>query len=787
MIGITSYGAYIPRLRLNRSAIYQAMGWFAPALIMVAQGERSMCNHDEDTLTMAVAAARDCLTGRDKKTVDAGYLCSTTLPFTDRQNAGILATALNLRADIVTADFTSSLRAGTTGLLTALDVVRAGSRRHILVTASDKRETKPASFYEMWFGDGAAALLVGNENVIAEFMGAHTVSYDFIDHYRSASARFDYTWEERWLREEGYSKFIPEAVGALLKKLNISTEEVDHLVFPCFFKAEHRAIAKTLGVAPEKVIDTMHDVCGETGVAHPLLMLVAALERAKPGDGIIVAGFGQGCDALYFKVTENIVKLPSRRGVKGSLENKKSIDNYMKFLQFRGLLQPEVGIRGEGQTQTAMTTLWRQRKMITGLVGGKCRDCGTPQYPKMDICVKPDCNHLHSQDDYEFADLPARIKTFTGDLLAVTIDPPAIYGMIQFEGGGRFMADFTDCELTGLKVGVPVRMSFRKKYSDPERGFAGYFWKAVPQAVAGGAVFDIRFDDRVAVVTGAGGGLGRVYALELARRGAKVVVNDFGGARDGSGQGSGGPADEVVQEIREAGGEAVASYDSVTTPEGGENIIKTALDAFGRVDILINNAGILKDKSFTKMDLENWRGVMDVHLNGAFHVTQPAFRVMRERGYGRIIMTTSAAGLYGNFGQANYSTAKMALVGLMNTLKLEGEKYDIKVNTVAPIAATRLTADVLPADLQEKMTPEFVAGFVVYLSSEECKESGIVMNVGAGFFSRAAILTGSGTFVGDKKTPPTPEDIRENWTKINSMEGAGPLNDAGSAVMSFVT
>jgi len=405
----------------------------------------------------------------------------------------------------------------------------------------------------------------------------------------------------------------------------------------------------------------------------------------------------------------------------------------------------------------------------------------------MDICVKPDCNHLHSQDDYEFSDLPARIKTFTGDLLAVSVDPPAIYGMIQFEGGGRFMADFTDCELTGLKVGMPVRMSFRKKYSDPERGFAGYFWKAVPQAVDAGAVFDIRFDDRVAVVTGAGGGLGRAYALELSRRGAKVVVNDFGGARDGSGQGSGGPADKVVQEIRAAGGEAVASYDSVATPEGGENIIKTALDAFGRVDILINNAGILKDKSFTKMELENWRGVMDVHLNGAFHVTQPAFRVMRERGYGRIVMTTSAAGLYGNFGQANYSTAKMALVGLMNTLKIEGEKYDIRVNTVAPIAATRLTADVLPADLQEKMTPEFVAGFVVYLSSEACKESGIVMNVGAGFFSRAAILTGSGTFVGDKKTPPTPEDIRENWAKINSMEGAGPLNDAGSAVMSFIS
>jgi 3-hydroxy-3-methylglutaryl CoA synthase len=182
MIGITSYGAYIPRLRLNRSAIYQAMGWFAPALIMVAQGERSMCNHDEDSLTMAVAAARECLTGRDKNAVDAGYFCSTTLPFADRQNAEILATALSLRPDMVTADFTSSLRAGTTGLLTALDVVRSGSKKNVLVTASDKRETKPASFYEMWFGDGAASLLVGSDDVIAEFLGTHTVSYDFVDH-----------------------------------------------------------------------------------------------------------------------------------------------------------------------------------------------------------------------------------------------------------------------------------------------------------------------------------------------------------------------------------------------------------------------------------------------------------------------------------------------------------------------------------------------------------------------------------------------------------------------------
>ncbi|MDY7078597.1 MAG: SDR family NAD(P)-dependent oxidoreductase, partial [Chloroflexota bacterium] len=190
---------------------------------------------------------------------------------------------------------------------------------------------------------------------------------------------------------------------------------------------------------------------------------------------------------------------------------------------------------------------------------------------------------------------------------------------------------------------------------------------------------DILFDDRVAIVTGAGGGLGRVYALELAKRGAKVVVNDLGGARDGAGSGSTRPADAVVQEILDAGGEAVANYDSVATPEGGESIVQTALEHFGRVDILINNAGILRDKSFAKMTAEMWDGVLAVHLQGAYNVTAPAFRAMRENGYGRVVMTTSAAGLFGNFGQANYGTAKMGLVGLMNTLKLEGEKYDIKV------------------------------------------------------------------------------------------------------------
>ena len=641
MIGITSYGGYIPRLRLNRMSIVQNIGWLAPAVVMVAQGERSFCNWDEDSLTMSVAASRDCLVGMDKAKVDALYLASTTLPFADRLNAGVVATALNLRDDILTADFTSSQKAGTLALITALEVIKSGQKRAILVTAADRRETKAASFYEMWFGDGAASLLLGSEDVIAEFKDAHSTSYDFVSHYRGARRRFDYTWEERWVRDEGYAKIIPEAINGLLDKLGMTIDQVDRVVYPCFFKREHAKIAQTIGAAPEKVADNLHEVCGETGAAHPLVMLVHALEEAQPGDRILVAGFGQGCDALCFEVTENIHHLsPStssrqapRTGIKGSLANQKTTDNYLKFLKFRDLIVTETGIRAEAPSQTAMTTLWRKRKMILGLVGGKCQECGTPQYPKMDMCVNPECGAVHSQEDYEFGDVRATIKSFTGDMLAVSVDPPAIYGMVQFEGGGRLMADFTDCELSDLRVGLPVRMVFRRHMTDQERGFTGYFWKALPQVEEqveeAAEPFEelrapIRFDGQVAIVTGAGGGLGRVYAIELAKRGAKLVVNDLGGAPDGSGA-STRPADAVVQEIVDAGGEAVANYDSVATVEGGERIVQAALDRFGAVDILINNAGTLRDKSFAKMTPHMWDAVLAVNLQGAYNVTRPAF------------------------------------------------------------------------------------------------------------------------------------------------------------------
>jgi putative sterol carrier protein len=216
-------------------------------------------------------------------------------------------------------------------------------------------------------------------------------------------------------------------------------------------------------------------------------------------------------------------------------------------------------------------------------------------------------------------------------------------------------------------------------------------------------------------------------------------------------------------------------------------VVETALEAFGRLDILINNAGILRDKSFGKMTPEMWDAVLAVHLQGAFNVTRPAFRVMREGGYGRVVMTTSAAGLFGNFGQTNYSAAKMGLVGLMNTLKLEGAKYDIKVNTVAPLAATRLTEDVLPPDLADKLKPEFVAPLVLYLCSEGCTDSGLILNAGMGFYSRAAVVSGPGLLLGDGEQIPELGDIHKHWSKIENLQGAQEYPDANTALMAMLT
>ncbi len=303
--------------------------------------------------------------------------------------------------------------------------------------------------------------------------------------------------------------------------------------------------------------------------------------------------------------------------------------------------------------------------------------------------------------------------------------------------------------------------------------------------VGGAGEAPIRFDGEVAIITGAGGGLGRAYALALAARGACILANDLGGARDGIGS-STAAADAVVAEIRAAGGQAAANYDSVASAEGGERIVSGALQAFGRVDILINNAGNLRDKSFAKLTPEMWEAVLAVHLNGAYYVTQPAFRVMREQNYGRIVFVTSSAGLFGNFGQTNYGAAKLGVVGLMNCLKPDGANYGILVNAVAPLAVTRFNREIIPEDLHEALKPECVAPLVVYLCSKECEVSGHIFNAGMGYFSRTAFVTGSGVRLGQAGQIPTPEDVRQNWGQIDAL-GDLVLEDATSALLTMAS
>ncbi|MCZ6465434.1 MAG: SDR family oxidoreductase [Proteobacteria bacterium] len=279
---------------------------------------------------------------------------------------------------------------------------------------------------------------------------------------------------------------------------------------------------------------------------------------------------------------------------------------------------------------------------------------------------------------------------------------------------------------------------------------------------------EIRFDDRVAIITGAGGGLGKTYALEIGKRGGKVVVNDLGGKADGTGAGM-NMADEVVKEITEAGGTAVANYDSVSTPEGGEAIVKTAIDNFGKVDVVVNNAGILRDKSFVKLSPEELGIVLDVHLKGAFYVSQPAFRNMKDNGYGRFVFTASAAGIFGNFGQSNYGAAKMGLVGLMHVLAVEGAKYDIKANAIAPIAQTRLTEELL-GPMADTLGPECVTPLVTYLVSEACQQTHEIYSVGGGRFARIFVGLTPGWYAGKGKSV-SAEEVQAQLDVIRKEDG----------------
>lgn len=480
MVGITSFGGYVPRYRLNRMLVFGSMGWLNPVIITNARGEKAVANFDEDSITMAVAAGMDCLNGFDRESVDAVYFATTTAPYKERQNANIVAGALGTGENIRSADFTGSLKSGTTALLSALEFVGYNDGGNAIVCAADCRLGKMASTQEMVFGDGGAAVMVGDKDVIAEFKGAYSVSVDFVDHLRGANTKFDRMWEERWIRDVGYGQFIPQAIQGLCDKYDMKPSDFDKIIYPSYYGGARKKINAKLEVELEKVQDNMAETVGDTGTAHPLLMLVAALEEAQPGQKIMVVSYGSGCDALWFEVTDNITKVREARGVAKWLARKAELDNYQKYLVWKGMAPPEMGIRGETDKETRWTLVWRDRKSILGLWGGKCKACSTQQWPARRICVNPDCGAIDEMEPVYLADKGGKVFTYTGDMLAASLNPPAVYGNVSFNGGGRTVLDFTDCTVDDLAVGNPVDFSFRIKFYDSKRDITNYFWKAIP-------------------------------------------------------------------------------------------------------------------------------------------------------------------------------------------------------------------------------------------------------------------------------------------------------------------
>jgi len=477
MVGIKSYGAHIPRFRLDRNIMQMALLFlgFAPL-----RGEKAVANWDEDSITMAVAAAQDCLKGEDAGKVDGLYFATTSQTYALRQNAGVVAAALDLKTDSRTADFTDSTKSGTAALLAAADAIAAGSLNSCLVCAADLRVSKVASNGDYTYGDGAASFLLGKDDVIATIDGSFSTTHDFVDRRRLEGERLEHLWEERFIRDAGYMKFIPEAAAGLVKKYNLNAKDFSKVIYACAFTGAHAALGKTLGLAPEQVQDPMLATVGDTGSAQTLMMLVAALEDAKAGDKIMVISFGQGCDAFYLTVTEKIAKIKNKKAIKRNMANKVQLGSYEKYLAFRKLMPCEIGIRGEEAMFTSFSIVSRDNRELYGMVGLKCKKCSTPSYPPQRICPNPDCGAVDQNEPYRFVDKNATIFTYTSDFLSPSIDPPASYGFIDFEGGGRTGVDFTDCDANLLKIGMPVELAFRIKFADEKRAAINYGWKAMP-------------------------------------------------------------------------------------------------------------------------------------------------------------------------------------------------------------------------------------------------------------------------------------------------------------------
>lgn len=465
MAGIVSYGAYIPRFRLGR----ESQGWNSPA-------ERSVASFDEDSVTMAVAAVADCLNGRSRQSIDALFFASTTAPYAEKLSSTLVATASDLGKEVFTVDFGNSLRAGTAAMKLALDSIKAGSARQVLVVAADCRLGKPRSAFEQNSGDGAAAVLLGDSDVAVDIQGGYSLSQEIIDVWRVDGDTQVRSWEERFYLEEGYFKIVPAAVSGLLRQCKLDIKDIAKVVIYAPDSRRHREMVRNLKLGANQIQDPLFGALGNTGTAFVLMQLVAALENAKAGDKILVAGYGNGADAYLLQVGEGIDKLKDRRGVKSHLASKNIIPDYMTYLWWRGLFAPDPGIQLRPKEIPSAPALFREQDDILKFYGAKCKSCGAIQYPPQRFCTK--CHALDSIEKVRLAEKRATLFTYTLDHLSGSKDMPQVTCVINFEGGGRMMTTMADRDLKAVKIGMPLEMTFRRLYYAD--GIYNYYWKAMP-------------------------------------------------------------------------------------------------------------------------------------------------------------------------------------------------------------------------------------------------------------------------------------------------------------------
>jgi hydroxymethylglutaryl-CoA synthase len=462
MVGIVSYGVYIPLWRLLRSAISAGL-----------KGEKAIASFDEDSITMGVAAAIDCFNNIERESIDGLIYASTTSPYLEKQSASMLAKALDLRKDIFAADALACLRGGTIGMRIASDMVKAGSARRVLVTAADCRLGAPESSFEQDSGDGGAALVFGDSpEILATVVGSYSISNELMDVWRLPGETFVNTEEDRFIEEEGYLKIVEEAMSGIMHKYSLTSKDFAKVVFYAPNIRCYRALVSRLGFNSNQLQDPLFESIGNTGTAHSLMGLVAALEEAKPGDRILLASYGDGSDAFILEATKHITGKRSR-GIKAYVQSKKVIDSYQKYLKWRKILPVDKG-RSVLIPKPSLKEMRRRQDEVLCMYGTKCKVCGTVQYPPQKVCTS--CHAKDQMDRIRLSDKRGEVCSFTVDYGAGGMEPP-IVTFTDLEGGGRVFCILTDASFADVKIGMSVEFTLRKSYGEilPE-----YIWKTRP-------------------------------------------------------------------------------------------------------------------------------------------------------------------------------------------------------------------------------------------------------------------------------------------------------------------